>query len=240
MAGTLQTYKTTTLNELVYGLIELYRANYKVTDSLDERLVMLWIQKTRALLLKQTSEGIKYIDPHVTQTLENVELELVSTITVPNMANGGRILRTKLELPAFIDTKEHKPMITRIYGANLIDYEIELVSVGASPFVGSGKFNTNTIYAFLYDKRLYFTSKSGIHFGINYVNITGVFANPIAAYEFMNGPNSYNWDYEYPISESIVSQLEELITKTKFNFVLYPLQDPVNNATDDITNKPVR
>lgn len=225
-----------TLNRLVYELIELYRANYKVTDSLDERLVSSWIQKYRALLLRETTEGIRYIDPAVIQTLPNVELELVDSFNNNNFNNGQKIVRTKRNIPEFIDSKEHLPMIVRVYGSEIIGESFEVVSPTISNYVGSGKFNNNTVYVFLYDKHLYLTSKSGIHRNISHVTIDGVFYNPIEAYEFVNGEDSYNWDLPYPISETLIANLNSIIIKTEFNFILYPPQDLYNNSRDDITN----
>lgn len=231
---------TRSLNELVYEVIELYRATYKVTDSLDERLVASWIQSFRALLLKESPESIRQIDPHVIQVLPNVELELVPAINVPTLDNGDTILRTVRQIPSFIDSKDKTPMITRLYGAELIGESFQITTASMSPYVGNGKFNNKIIYAFIHDGRLYFTSKSRVHKLMKYVTIEGVFANPIEAYEFVHGVGSYDWDYEYPISESIVPTIMDMIVKTKFNLVLYPPQDPANNATDDLTNKPAR
>jgi hypothetical protein len=231
---------TRSLNELVYEIIELYRANYKVTDSLDERLVAIWIQSNRALLLRESPETIRSIDPHVIQVLPQVELELVSAINVSTLDNSNKILRTVREIPSFINSKDNTPMIVRLYGSELIGESFEPIPATMAPYVGSGKFNNKIIYAFLHDKRLYFTSKSSIHRMLKYVTIEGVFSNPIEAYEFVHGDGSYDWDLEYPISESLVTTMMDMIVKTKFNFVLYPPQDPANNAIDDLTNKPAR
>ena len=103
---------------------------------------------------------------------------------------------------------------------------------------GNGKFNSNDIYTYIDGNRLCFISKSGIHLGLSYVNVKGVFANPIEAYEFVNGADSYSWDYEYPVSEDIVRDMLDLIVKDNFRFIMTPLQDPANNATDDLSNLP--
>lgn len=226
----------TSLNELVYALIELYRANYKVTDSLDERLVAKWIQETRATILSQTKETLRYIDPVNIQTLSNVELELVDDITVPDLANGSKILRTVREIPDFVSYSDNLPMISRVYSSKLIGDSFERVPVNIAKYAGSGKFNQNTVFYFLYQNKIYLISKSGIHRNISHINIDGVFNDPIEAYEFTNGIDSYDWNYGYPVSEKIISIMNDLIVKSKFNFVLYPPQDLANNASDDLTN----
>jgi len=230
---------TRSLNEIVYDVIELYRANYKVTDSLDERQVVSWINSTRATLLREGTKSIKFMDPHNVQTLSQVELELVDSINVPSLTNGGRVLRTKKEIPSFINGRDNFPMIVRVYGAEIGGEPFEVISPYMAPYSGSGKFNGNTIYVYYYNKKLYLTSKSGLHKTIKYITVDGLFSNPIEAYEFVNGEDSYDWNMEYPISESLVKLLMDEVIKTKFNFILYPPQDPVNNASDDLTNKPV-
>lgn len=227
-----------TLNRIVYELIELYRANYKVTDSLDERLVASWIQKYRALLIRETTEGIRYIDPAIIQVLPDVELTLVSSFNTKNplFSNGQKLLRSLRKIPEFIDSKEHLPIITRVYGSEIIGESFEVVSPTISNYVGSGKFNNNTIYVFLYDGYIYLTSKSGIHKNISQITIDGVFYNPIEAYEFVNGEGTYDWDMPYPISETLLANLTTLIIKTNYNFILYPPQDLLNNSKDDLVN----
>lgn len=231
---------TRSLNELVYEVIELYRANYQVTDSLDERLVASWIQSIRALMLRESPESIRAIDSHNVQTLPMVELELVSAINVPTLDNGGKVLRTKREIPSLVNTKDNKLMIVRVYGTEIGGETFEPISSNMVPYVGSGKFNGSIIYIYYYNNRFYLTSRSGIHRYIKYITIDGVFNNPIEAYEFVNGEGSYDWDYEYPLSESLVPTMIDMIVKTKFNLVLHPPQDNVNNASDDLTNKPAK
>ncbi len=225
---------TRSLNQIIYELIELYRANYKVTDTLDERLVASWIQSIRALLLsayKDTSS----IDPHVVQILPNLRTELVPGMTIPFLDNKSTVLKTVDKIPSFIINKFGIPLIVRIYSNKFISYPFTIVTKNAAVYSGSGKFNTNSIYTFLHDDYIYLTSKSGIHKNIDYINVEGVFNNPIEAYEFVNGPDTYDWNYEYPISENLILQLADAIVKSKFNFILYPIQDNTNDANNNLS-----
>ena len=67
-----------------------------------------------------------------------------------------------------------------------------------------------------------------------------MFQNPIEAYEFVHGVNSYSWDYEYPISESLISGLKAFIKDKELRFKLTPLEDNVQNGADDIVNVNVK
>ena len=228
---------TRSFNQLIYEIIELYRANYKVTDSMDERLVATWIQQTRARLLKQRfDENMRFIDEHNVQDLGYIQLERVDSSVVSSINSDKNILRTNRDLPTTIDRKGCIGTFTRLSTGDRFVNNINLVSYERALRSGNGKFNSNDLYAYLDGKRICILSKSGLHLGLNYIHIKGVFTNPIEAYEFKNEVGTYDWDYEYPISESIVDDLKNIIVKDDFRFVMAPLQDPVNNATDDLTN----
>lgn len=225
------------LNMLVYEIIELYRATYKVTDSLDVRLVATWIQQTRAKLLKQRfDENMRYIDEHNVQDLGYITLERVDASNYNTISVDRSILRTSINIPRTIDRKGNIGTFTRIAGVDRLQPKINLVSHERALVSGNGKFNSNDIYAYLDGSRMCLISKSGIHLGMSFVNIKGVFVNPIDAYEAIIGNSNYDWNLEYPISESIVRDMKDLIIKDNFRFVLSPLEDPLNNASDDLTN----
>ncbi|HPQ79467.1 MAG TPA: hypothetical protein PLG47_03385 [Candidatus Dojkabacteria bacterium] len=227
------------LNQLVYEVIELYRATYKVTDSLDVRLVAAWVQQTRAKLLKQRfDENMRFIDEHNVQDLGYVTLERVDASNYSTIEVDRSILRTSIDIPRTIDRKGHIGTFTRVASVDRLQPKINLVSQERALVSGNGKFNNNDIYAYLDGERMCFISKSGIHLGLKYVNIKGVFVNPIDAYEAVVGNSDYDWDLEYPISESIVRDMMDMIVKDNFRFVLAPLEDPLNNASDDLTNIP--
>jgi len=228
-----------TLNQLVYELIDLYRATYKVTDSLDVRLVAAWIQQTRAKILKQRfDENMRSIDEHNVQDLGYLELERVDASSYSSIDVNRSILRTVKDIPSTIDRKGCIGTFTRISSADRLQPKINLVSMERALVSGNGKFNHDDIYAYLDTNKLCFISKSGIHLGLKYVNVKGVFVNPMDAWGTIgtNDVDDYDWDTEYPVSESVVRDIMDIIVKDNFRFVLTPLEDSENNATDDLTN----
>ena len=226
-------------SELIYQIIELYRGIYKVTDPIDERLVLTWIQQTRAKLLKQRiDEPGRFIDEHCVQTLGGVEMELVDSSTYPTIPSNRKILRTVRDLPATIDTKGDIGTYTLITAADKMINNFTYVSYDRAMFSCNGKFNNRDIYAYLDGKRMCLISSSGVHKGIKYITIKGVFANPIEAYEFVNGVGSYDWDMEYPISETIVEDIKNMIVQSNFKLILNPMQDVSNNSNNDVVTTP--
>jgi hypothetical protein len=86
-----------TLNELVYEIIELYRPNYVVTDSIDERLVATWIQSVRAkILVQDLNRSMRYPDNHCIQDLGVVEMIPVDSTYLNESTQGKTILASRL------------------------------------------------------------------------------------------------------------------------------------------------
>ena len=86
---------------------------------------------------------------------------------------------------------------------------------------------------------MYLISKTNIHKYIASCNIQGVFVNPEDAYAFNTTVSSVTpWsdDLEYPVSESIVVDLQNIIIDKKFRLVLNQIEDSVANGEDDTTN----
>lgn len=217
--------------EIVYSIIELIRANYKVTDSLDERLVAGWVQSARAEILKQRLSEPGYADEHSVQDLGSVEMESVDASVYG--VSEKYILRSKNRIPKVIYTRKKGYAFTRVGPADRSSKTWNFVSQERALYSGNGKFNKNTIYAFLDDGYLCIVSRNNLYKLIKHINIKGVFQNPIDAYEF--GGGTYTWDMEYPISDGLVDAIKVKIINENFNFVLNPLDDKSPDSVDNLT-----
>ena len=224
------------LNAIIWELIELYRQNYKVTDSIDERLFLAWIQSTRAKLIKQRlDESMRLPDEHWVQDLGHVEMEKVDSSVYSGITSEKYILRSVKSIPWTIHYKGDPGGFTRIGPADKLGINYRLVSYERALVSGNGKFNTDQVYAYLDGDKLCLISKSNIHKQLKYINVKGIFQNPIDAYEFKNGTNSYNWDYEYPISDALMNDLKNIIVKENFNFIMVPIDDKKPDSVDNVT-----
>ena len=224
------------LNQIVWELIELYRQNYKVTDSIDERLFLAWIQSTRAKLIKQRlDENMRLPDEHWVQDLGYVEMEKVDSSVYTSIPSEKYILRSVKSIPWTIHYKGDPGGFTRIGPADKLGINYRLVSYERALVSGNGKFNTDQVYAYLDGDKLCLISKSNIHKQSKYINVKGIFQNPIDAYEFKNGAGTYNWDYEYPINDSLMNDLKNIIVKENFNFIMVPIDDKKPDSVDNVT-----
>jgi len=108
--------KTTSLNELVYELLELRRSYLKETDPIPKRLVIDWIQSQRARLLDQKGKKpMSSIDDHFIQDLGAVPMEkYLSNIVDPQIKNYDYMYRTSIDIPRTIESYDGIGMFSRI------------------------------------------------------------------------------------------------------------------------------
>jgi len=224
------------LNQLAYRLIGLYRAQYKNTDSLSVRLVKDWIHSTRAMLLKQKlDKPMAIMDENVVQDLGSIELEPVDSSIVPGVPSDRFMMRTVIDIPPTIERRGAVGAFSRIGPADRLEHRFKVVTFETALVSGYGKFNNRDVYAFYLDGKVYVIARDLNSFKhLEYIDIRGVFQNPVEAAKIKNP--SYTDDDGYPISRTLVDSMEEIITKTKLAFVMTPLVDKTANEEDDITN----
>lgn len=221
---------------LAYEMMEMYRANNRVSDSLDIRIFKTWVQQARAQILKQRfDEPMSIIDNHVTQDLGKVEFAPVDSSTELTIPSGKYIMRSVKIIPSTINSRGKLATFTRIAPVDFLEKKFNLISQERAYVSGNGKFNQNDVYVFLSGGYLYLISKTNIAKYIKYVNIRGVFANPKEAYEF-DGTKTWNeTTTEYPVSESVVMDMINMIIDKKFKLVMNQIEDKNSNGADDTT-----
>jgi hypothetical protein len=228
--------KNTSLNELVYELLELRRAYIKDTDPLDRRLVIDWIQSQRARLLKQKfDQPFASIDDHYVQSLSPIAgtgIPMEKTLSNElGIKNYDFMWRTAIDIPRTIESKDGVGSFVRIGPADRLSDHFQITTHKKALALGYGKFNYNAIYAFVLGDRVYLTSNGGLHFAVKYLDIQGVFQDPIAAARIKDP----TWDYndDYPINKEIVDQLKVLIVNEKFQLTLFQAHDKTDDQDDN-------
>lgn len=225
--------KTTSLNELVYELLELRRANIKDTDPLDRRLVIDWVQSQRARLLKQKfDQPFASIDDHYVQDLGSVTMEKVLS-NLSGIKNYDYMWRTSIEIPRTIESKDGNGYFTRIGPIDRLSDHFQITTHKKALALGYGKFNYNSIYSFVLGDHIYLTSNGGLHFTIKYIDVRGVFQDPITAARIKDP--TWGYDDDYPINKEIVDQLKVLIVNEKFNLTLFQANDKTDDQEDNPT-----
>lgn len=225
---------TTTLNQLVYELLQNRRGELKDTDPITVRLVVDWIQSRRNQLLKrQFSKPMREIDDNLVQDLGEITMTKVQSNDLsPTISTGEYMWRTSIEIPKTIDNDDGTGTFARVGPASKLHHGFKVMPYEKALRWGNGKFNRHAVCAFVLGDYLYLHSKSGFHFNHKYINIRGVFQDPITAARITN--TSWGYDDDYPINKSLIDDLKLAIVKEKFPTTLAQPEDKTDDTEDNI------
>lgn len=219
--------------ELIYDIRELLYAGKLADDAnVDDENIAFWIKNVRAMLIKQYLNKSYSIDFNMIQDLRCQELEVVDRAECCDLEVGCSILRTKNEIPAFIETY-HGLAITRVGGIDKLMKPFSIVNERQVVFSGNGKYNKSHVFAFWKGDRIYIKgNEHDLEFqALRYINIQGVLEDPEKAYALVScdGSPCYNINMNYPMPAWMVDAMKELIIKNNYK-LLYAT--PVDNAND--------
>jgi hypothetical protein len=223
-----------TLYQLAYELTDLYKSVYKDTD-LDLRHFMDWIHMTRAMLCKQKfDKPLMWIDESFIQDLgANVQLERVDSSIVTTLPTERYYLRTVLDIPPTIERSNHMGTFTRIGSPDRLESSFNIVTPERWVVSGNGKFNSRDIFVTVMEQKIYLTSKDPYFLTMKYLDVRGVFQNPIEAGKIKL--STYSASDNYPISASMINDLKNIIVQDKFKLILQPQQDKVADEDNNLT-----
>ena len=223
-----------TLDNIAYDLLTTIK-QYHDDSSLDIRQIKYWIRNSRSVWVKNELNKNKPISPTFTQNLGCVDLcwQSASSCGLPSDFN---IKRTELLIPTTIET-HFEPTFTRIGPTMILDGKFTFVPYDRIPYIGSRRFNTNSIYAFWLDNRIYLACKGDT---LNYrmmdkVNIQGVFFDPeeCSVFTKCDGTPVYTDSTEYPITGYLVAYMKDILMQGDIRIMMSANTDPLNNAHDN-------
>lgn len=219
-----------TLNEIIYDILEDVKSNVISDDiDIDERLIIHKLNVQRSLQLRnEYNKPGRILDPFTVQTLGCVELEPVDSSECPDLPADCTLLRTKCEIPKTVEL-HHRTAITKVGPVDKLDYFFSFVPYQQVIFSGNGKFAKNVVYAFIYNKYMYFKSTSLASKLITRVNIMGMFEDPTAVESFCgNTTDCFSNDDEYPINTWMIPYVKEQVVRE----LVMSLQMPEDNIND--------
>ena len=220
-----------TYRELVYLVLDELKLVSDDSTFTEDHVVFL-LNRYRTFLLKQRYSDIKKQIPD-----SNYQSICMDLIQVPAISGepceGGTYLRSSVKVP--IPMQIGSPKVTPM------DYyqgEITYVSRERMRYVGYNRFLPNIIYCSIGpDQYLYFKSFNPQYLYLEKVKFTGVFENAEKASELECGTSDICdiLDKEFPVEDSLISPLIELVLKELAGPAWKP-QDDTNNASDDLAN----
>lgn len=222
-----------TLNELAYKILEDLRRTHSDDSDIDIREVKFAINTQRALWLRNELNKNRTIDPTVIQTLGCAELEVSNTSDdCCDIDSGCSIMRTKLVIPSAVEL--HNEPAIWVNPVDKLNLPFSFVSYERAKYVGNGTFNTNNIFAFLSNSRIYLVSKNEDVKYMKYITIRGVFEDPSEAGRFTNcsGEACYTDDSTYPLKSWMFNYIENEVVKMLSMRLQLPADD-TNNAKSD-------
>lgn len=211
-----------TLKEITYMVLDELKLSSDDSYFNEEHIIFL-IGKYRAFLLKQIYNGVKLDIPE--SNYQTLHLNLMQVPAISGVVcECGEFLKTIDKIPFLLNITTPK-----IYSESNYTKEITYISRERMRYVGHNKWLKDIIYASLgTDNYLYLTSANPEFLNLKSIEITGVFEYPE---QLSNG----NLDSDYPLEESLVPKVIELVVK-ELSVPKYSPEDKQNNATDDLAN----
>lgn len=223
-----------TYRELTYMVLDKLKLTSDDAQFTEDHIMFL-LDKYRAFLLKQ-----KYSDIRKSIPESNYQTICLDLIEVPAICGddceGGTYLRSKLKIPFLMHIGN-----PRVFPIDYYQGEITYINRDRMRYVGYNKYLQNIIYCSIGpDNYLYFKSANPQFLYLEKVRFTGVFQEALKASD-LQCPSEDNEtvcnaiDREFPIEESLVSPLIELVEKTLSTSIYRP-EDEENNAKDDLSD----
>jgi len=225
-----------TENEIIFDILEDISSNHISDDiDIDERQIMYKFNVQRSLWVRnELNKTGRTIDPFTVQSLGCVDLEVADTSDCPDLPVGCSILRTKCEIPKTVEL-HNRNAITKVGSVDKLNYFFSFVSYQQAIFSGNGKYNGNSVFAFLHNNRMYFKVNGAQKKLLRKINIMGIFEDPKAVSNFckQDGTVCYSKDDQYPISSWMLPFIKEQVV----NQFIKNLQLPEDNTNDAAANE---
>lgn len=226
-----------TYGQIVYMVLDQLKLLSDDASYTEEHVLSL-VSNYRGFLLKQRYSDIKKQIPE-----SNYQTICLDLIEVPAISGepceGGSYLRSKEKIPTLMQIGN--PII---YPSDYYQGNITYVSRERMRYVGHNRFLQNIIYASLGpDGYLYFKSNNPQYLYMEQAKMTGIFENPEEVANLSCEDNEEEscdiLDKDFPLEEALVPVLIELCVK-ELSGAVYRPEDNRNNASDDLSNTPVK
>jgi hypothetical protein len=226
-----------TLREIVYSILDVVKPNNLTSSSMTEELVKQYIKVVRAQLIKQSLSKNTSLHPSYIQSLGCVTLTKADKSECCDYPVGCKILRTSVQIPSVIDGATS--LLTRVGPVNISEKTYQNVQFERVPFIGTNRYSKNIIKWFYMNNTNYvylITDESYMSMGLEVINIQGIFEDPEEVGNFRNcstGTSCFTEDSKYPIPDSILPILKELVIK---KFMVIEASQPIDKTNDNNEN----
>jgi len=225
-----------TLNEIAYDLISIVRPQLSDDNEIDLRQIKFWIRNQRSLWIRNELNRKRTIDEEIIQTI-CADIEEVDASDCCDITIDCTILRSKKKIPKTIEL-HNKNAIVRVGPVNRKGKPFSYIGYERVPWVGSGRFNSHMLYAFLYNEYIHVLTNNPAYQDLKTIVIRGVFEDPATVSVFTDCDNQpcYSDDDPYPIKSWMIPALKEAILKSNLMIEAQAeaIGDDSNNAASDV------
>ena len=228
--------------ETLYSQVEEQLQINSDDSTISRDLIADLISQQRSLWLRNESNKGRTLDPDLIQDLGCVPVELVSSEECCNLniPSNCEVIRTKCKIPNSIAVNGGK-LLSRVGPVNILEKKYELIDYGRIPFTGNARFAKSSTYAFLFNEYLYIYSSDSSFKLTKYINVRGIFEDPLAVTSFDKdcGCEEPTPCYDvtvdnYPLSSWMWEYIRPIVVEQLMKKQIIPL-DQSNDTKDNKT-----
>jgi len=226
---------TTSLEELVYSILEIVRPRALTSELINESVIEYEINAVRAQLIKQDINRGYSVDSWIIQDLGCIDLELVDKSECCDVELGCKILRTVQQIPSPIELHQ-KQLITRIGPIDKMARPYDYIAYNRVPYSGrNSKFSKKVIRTFTKDNDgyIYIIADDSLDsILLSKINVQGVFEDPRLVSEFRHcsGEVCYTNSSAYPVKSWMIPVIQEIVIAKFIGPQTKAMTDSENNS----------
>jgi hypothetical protein len=226
------------LNEITFAILDTVRPENMSNGNITTELIQYHIKNVRAQLAKQHVSKNGVLSSAWTQSLGCISLINADRSECCDYPTGCVILRTNIPIPTPIESRTSS--ITRVGPVNLTENSFQHIEFERVPFAGLNKYTKSLIKWFTINSSNYIyllvPDNDYLINSLETINVQAAIEDPMLATTFTNcstGEKCFNSDSRYPVPDSLVPTIIEMVIK---KFVALQAQANVDKTNDGSTN----
>jgi len=218
-----------TLDKYVYEIKQLLPDEGKY---LDNRLIIHWINQSRAIWMKNKQNEAGSVGDDFAQTIY-MDLNPADQSVIPDIPTKYRILKGSKKIPKLINF-QNKDGIISVRNARVISERYNYVTREAAVYAGSGRINCKDIFVFTYEDDVYvklLRANPRIQM-LTHIIIEGFFFDPadVSEYDDEKGKPCYDiMKSDYPINDTLWAFIKTQLLESGMAVIKSNKYEAINN-----------
>lgn len=219
--------KLNTLNTIIDDImLTLRNSNIAESESINRIQIAQWIGQYRAMLIKQDIDKGRDINNSYIQEIKEIQL-YPERLSDTYLAPEAYVYASDTEIPKTIDFHFGTGLVSV---TDLLGNEIQIATRIRSKFQRDRKYTSADYLVYLSNNRIMLEGPGEIE----YVNVYGIFEDPMAVVDGDGNPVCFNPNEPYPVPLNLIPTIKQLIFEREFK--LYLPVDDINNSKNDTEN----